>query len=103
MFAFKVQFFIMVLLVSQVCHKRNHSYAYINIQIEPEDIQNVGDFIMQFQQQQQQFPQQRNAALISVWKKVSGSILQMMGIMITLVGANVTHKISMELILLQVE
>lgn len=87
MFARKMQIFVIFLLLSHLCHQNRHqTYAYINIQIEPEDIQNVADIFMQFQPS---YPQSGNFHIKRLCKSFSRNILQMMGIMLTLVGANV--------------
>lgn len=87
----KMQFFVIVLLLSNFCHQhRYQTNAYVTIQIEPEDIQNIGDILMQFQQHRLVInPQSRYVQIIPLCKSFSRAILQMMGIMLTLVGANV--------------
>lgn len=86
----KMKLFIVILLTSSIWQQ--HAYGFITIQIEPENLQQIGEVIMQAYMQQQpivlQTPTTRCAHISSAAKKISRGIIQLLGIMMTLVGAN---------------
>lgn len=73
-----------------------HSEAYISINIDPEDFDQVSDFlhtIMINEQPQSMMQTRKNYLLKSLLKKSIYGSIQLLGVMITLIGANVISTI----------
>lgn len=64
-----------------------HTSGHITIQIETDDLQQLGEIIVQHMQDQPLIPQSRRNTCVK-FIKISRSVLQMIGIILTLVGAN---------------
>lgn len=86
--------FVIILLSSTLFHRPADSY--VTIQIEPDELQRFADIILQIGGMQQHYQPivigpsttTRNACILSSIKALSRGAFQMMGIMLTLVGAN---------------
>lgn len=66
-----------------------HSEAFISINIEPDDLDAVSDFFHQIMINEQPVLLSEQNHVMKHIKKTMYSIIQMVGIMITLIGANV--------------
>lgn len=81
---------IVIILLTLVLIQTN---AHISIQIDPDDFDHVTEFFENIIINQQQPVVYRRFSVVLVLKKVTVSIIQMIGIMLTLVGANlITEK-----------
>lgn len=68
-----------------------HSEGYISVNIDPEDLNQITDFIQTFGMNDQSHPitlNQRNRACIKMMKDTIFGIIQLIGVMLSLVGAN---------------
>lgn len=84
----KVQVFVIFLFLLSFSIQLN---ALISIEIEPNDLEQVSEILQTFiQQQQQQLPTRFSTTRVisPLLKSITRSLIQMTGIMLTLVGAN---------------
>lgn len=80
---------IIVLILSAILRQHHQTYASITIQIEPDEFQYIGDILMQtYMQQQPKTLSTIGIKIKSFSKAAFRGTLQMIGIMMTLVGAN---------------
>lgn len=92
MFKLIKKLFIIILLTSTLFQRP--TYCHVTIQIEPDDLQRFADILMQIgetQQHQTLFINRatsRSACILSSLKGLSRGVFQMVGILLTLVGAN---------------
>lgn len=79
--------YIFIVLFSRLCI---HTQAHILIDIEPEELQRIGEILVESYLEQNLTLESltTTAIAISRFKKLSFSFVQMFGIMMTLVGAN---------------
>lgn len=63
-----------------------YAHAHIVIDIEPEELQRIGEILVESYLQNQQQQQLSNA--VSWCKKITNGVIQLLGIMFTLVSAN---------------
>lgn len=87
-----MKIFIVILLTSSIWQQDVH--GLVTIQIEPENLQQIGKVLMQAYMQQQPIvlgPSSTTARGVQITaeaKKIARGVFQLFGIMITLVGAN---------------
>lgn len=88
---FNSKSFVFLLLISSLFHQRSN--GYVTIQIEPEDLQRFADIIVQVSDipiviRSSTSTSSKMTCILSSLKSLSRGVLQMTGILLTLVGAN---------------
>lgn len=63
--------------------------GHITIDIEPEELQRMGEILVETYVQQQLTPRSTSSVILSHGKKIACGIMQLIGILLTLVGANI--------------